>query len=400
MRQPAMRLRSLLIFLLLGLTVSAGEASARLTLGAAPGVTPGLESADRARQLARTLENSLGEEVAIRLFDTPQQIGQWLNQFDMLDLGVFDADYLRARPGEFLLLGPFTADGRLIVVARQGAVGDMPGRVTRALQRGVGRLPDAAKVDVAAPPPVASSAPSAAPPAVPADKPLTLGLIVGTEGVARTAADAERFATDLGREYGIALRPRVFENGKALADWYRFGMLDLAVIPRAHRGDLLAGDYQILSPLPRSAAPDQASSLLVARRELSAQQLQRFGQAAEAIAAAVPHSAPQPTPSAALPELPPEPPVPALQTVPIPIGSEPPLRPGAVLPQWPDELPAPDDRRLPPAATLPDLPELPIMPEAAVSEPTAPAVIPVPAQDVPLPPVDRPPSVPSPLLPP
>lgn len=130
-----MVLRLLSIVLLLWLATPVDEGQARLTLGAAPEATPGLASVEQAERLAAAFAKALGEDVELRVFNTREDVDQWLLKFTMLDLGLYDAAFLAERPGKYLVIGSVDGAGKLFVTSRQGVGGDLPQRIAKALQQ-------------------------------------------------------------------------------------------------------------------------------------------------------------------------------------------------------------------------------------------------------------------------
>jgi len=125
----------LFIFLLLWLAMPLAEAQARLILGAAPEVTPGLASVEQAERLVAALGKALGEEVELRVFHSREELDQWLLKFTMLDLALYDAAFLAKRPGTYLVIGATDGTGKLFITSRQGIAGDLPQRIAKALQQ-------------------------------------------------------------------------------------------------------------------------------------------------------------------------------------------------------------------------------------------------------------------------
>lgn len=130
-----MRPHLLFIFLLLWLVTPLASGHARLTLGAAPEATPELPSVEHAERLAAALGMALGEEVELRVFDSREELDRWLLKFTMLDLAIYDATFLAERPGKYLVIGAVDGTGKLFITSRQGATGDLPQRVAKALQQ-------------------------------------------------------------------------------------------------------------------------------------------------------------------------------------------------------------------------------------------------------------------------
>jgi hypothetical protein len=258
--------RLFIIFLVLWGSAPAIAEAAHLNFGAAPGTTLGVDSEQQARRLAAELAEELDSEMSLRLFEDQRQLGGWLNDFAMLDLGIMDAEFLAAHPGEFLVLGSMDHSGRLFAVARQGATGDMPKQVAAALRRSSGakasaRLPDEPEKATL---PVDRQPAVSLPVAGAMTSPLVLGLVAGPDAMVRDAADADRFAAEIGERLGTSVRPRLFDSETALADWFlRFRVVDLAVIGEPTRRDPLVGDYLLLQ---RLVATGGGAVLLVARR--------------------------------------------------------------------------------------------------------------------------------------
>ncbi|NJC87938.1 MAG: hypothetical protein FIB02_05305 [Desulfuromonas sp.] len=387
MLQPVMTFRIFAILLLLLVSVPAFAEAARLTFGVAPGTTRALDSENQARRLASDLAEALDDDVTVRLFDDQLQLGQWLNQFAMVDLGVMDAAFLASHAGEFLVLGPLDRNGQLFVVARQGATGDLPRRVVSALRRDGGmRAPTPVNPAVLAVPlPVAAAAATPPPRAMEIPvKPLILGLVTGRDGVFGSSAEAEQFAVRLGERLGIPVRPRLFDNEQALADWFlRFRMIDLAVIGESGRRDPLVGDYR---PLEHLSAAKGVSRLLVARRDLPQVRLDDMLQALAARGGETKPAEATVPPTA-------EPPV--LVAAPAPTLPNPPQ-----LPAWPEPPAVPPTPEKPEAATpAPVLPPLPVVPPAAEPAVQPPVAIVVPAPAMPEPP-EPPERSPVPSVPP
>jgi len=377
MLRPVMLFRVSIIILLLWASVPSFAEAARLTFGAAPGATRDLDSESQARRLASDLAEALDDDVSVRLFDDQLQLGQWLNQFAMVDLGVMDAAFLAAHPGEFLVLGSVEQEGQLFVVARQGATGDFPRRVAAALRRG-GGIPAPSPVK----PPAAAIAPpeSAGRPPVPgmavSAAPLVLGLVAGREGVIHNPAQAEQLAAQLGKWLDVPVRVRLFDNEQVLADWFcRFRMIDLAVIDEPSRRDPLVGDYR---PLQRLTAAGGAKGLLVARRDLPEARLRGAVQALDAFGR-------EPNLGEILASPVAEPPGVAATPTPTPIRPVPPQPPA--WPEAPVVSPAPEPAAMPPVPEVPPMPEFPAEPPAPpeVAEPEmvpAPSVMPPPLSPV------------------
>lgn len=365
MLQPVMIFRVSVIILLLWTSVPSFAEAARLTFGAAPGATHALDSENQARRLASDLAEALDDDVSVRLFDDQLQLGQWLNQFAMIDLGVMDAAFLAAHPGEFLVLGSADQAEQLFFVARQGTTGDLPRRVAATLRR-AGMRPSSP-----ATPPVATITPSAVAerPTV-SDKaesatPLVLGLVAGRERVIHSSSQAEQLAVQLGKWLAVPVRARLFDSEQALADWFcRFRMIDFAIIDEPGRRDPLVGDYR---PLQRLTAGGGAKGFLVARRDLPEA---RLGGLAQALTAFGPESNLDELLAAPVAE-------PAVVVVtPAPIMPAPPQPP--VWPEVPVVSPVPEKPVLAvPAPAVPPKPDVrvepPVSPEAA--EPVA-AVMP------------------------
>lgn len=360
MLQPVMLFRISIIILLLWASAPSFAEAAHLTFGAAPGATRALDSENQARRLASDLAEALDDDVSVRLFDDQVQLGQWLNQFAMIDLGVMDAAFLAAHPGEYLVLGSADQEGQLFFVARQGATGDLPRRVAASLhRRGGTRTPSPVTPSVATitpsvaaeRPPVSGKAESATP--------LILGLVAGRERVIGTSSQAEQLAAHLGKWLAVPVRARLFDSEQALADWFcRFRVIDLAIIDEPGRRDPLVGDY---SPLQRLTAAGGAKGLLVARRDLPERRLEVIAQALAAFGQ-------DPTLDEILASPVAEPLVVAAAPAPImPALPQPPA--------WPETpvvapMPAPPAPAVPPLPVLPpELPASPAVAEPAVAEP-------------------------------
>jgi len=281
-----MGIRLLKILIYFWLVIPAPMALAQLTLGAAPGVTSGLKNAAEVHRLAKTLADALGEPVVVRLFDNRDQIGLWLNQHAMLDLGVFDSAYLAAHPGEFLVLGAAEKSGRLVVVTRQGATGDMPKRVAAALRHGgkATPLPRLPEVQASKSPPAVTAEVHPAVKEVPAgisSDQLVLGLVTSPTGTVYTQAEADQLAALLGDRLGVPILARLFDSEQTLSEWFlRFRMIDLAMIAATDRGDLLGRNYQPLLRLTSAAAVAGAPALVVARLDLPAERLAKLVESA------------------------------------------------------------------------------------------------------------------------
>lgn len=341
MLQSVMLSRVFAIILLLWASVPNVAEAARLTLGAAPGVTHGLDSESQARRLAADLAKTLGDEVEVRLFADQQQLGQWLNQFAMIDLGLMDSAFLAEHPGKFLVLGPSGRDGRLFVVARQGATGDLPQKMATALRRsGSAPLPTP-------PPQVETSISTPMPPAPGSDfpaAPLVLGVVAGRDELIRNPSHAEQFAAMLGKRLGVPIRPRLFDNEQLLADWFnRFRMIDLAVIREPDRRDPLTGNYR---PLQRLTAKAGRTGLLVVRQDLAEGRSEGIEQALAAYGRDLNLDDTLAAPMAELPTL--------------------------------AAAPAPIMPTLPQPPTWPEVPVVPPAPEKPEVAPAAPSVPPVP----------------------
>lgn len=271
-----MALRIFIIILLLWVNAPGIADAARLTLGVVPGTAREAGAEAQARNLAARLTIALGEEVAVRLFDNPAQLGQWLGQFAMIELGLVDRAFLAAHPGKFLTLGAAEPSGDWLVVTRQGTVGDFPQRVIAALHQKAPSPPSGAqsaksiKPPVASPPRPAPPAVTTVPPSAPAAtvEPLTLGLLMTRSGLLRTQDQARQFAAQLGRGLGVPIRVRLFEKEQTFVDWFsRFQMIDLALVDEPGRHDPLAGNYR---PLQRLTTAGGKSGLLVSRRDFPA----------------------------------------------------------------------------------------------------------------------------------
>lgn len=356
MLQPAMLSRVFAIILLLWASVPSVAEAARLTFGAAPGVTRGLDSESQARRLAADLAKTLGDEVEVRLFADQQQLGQWLNQFAMIDLGLMDSAFLAEHPGEFLVLGPSDRDGRLFVVARQGATGDLPQKIVTALRRG-GNAPLPTPL-----PQVEASMSTATPPAPGIDfpaAPLVLGVVAGRDELIRNPAQADQFAAVLGKRLGVPILLRLFDNEQLLADWFiRFRMIDLAVIREPDRRDPLTGNYR---PLQRLTAKAGMSGLLVVRQDLSDARLEGIEQALAAYGRDLNLDDTLAAPKA-------EPPT--VAATPAPIMPAPPQPP--TWPEVPVIPPAPEKPEVAPVApSVPPIPDFPAAPPLplAIAEP-------------------------------
>lgn len=353
MLQRAMILRISFIILLLWAVVPRCAEAARLTFGAAPGATSGLAAERQARDLAAGLAEALGDDVSVRLFDDQQQLGQWLNQFAMIDLAVMDRDFLERHAGEFLVLGPADGSSRLLVVARQGVPGDLPQRVARVLQRHGGvKIPAAARDRADAIVSAAAQQPS--PAAELRAGPLVLGVVVGREGVFRSPTEAEKFAALLGERLGTSVRARLYDSEQGLADWFvRFRMIDLAVISEPGRHDPLVGDYRVLE---RLAAADGETGLLVARRDLPVANMSHPADSRIiSTSSETPVSPPVEPPTAVAA------PAPGMPAQPgVPVWPEPPALPG-------------EPETAAPAPVVPELPPLPAAPVAGAEMAVPPA---------------------------
>ncbi|TLM64973.1 MAG: hypothetical protein FDZ69_11275 [Deltaproteobacteria bacterium] len=394
-----MAARIFVIILLFFGVLPATAGAARLTLGvvAGAGRDPAVES--QARNLATELTAALGDDVTVRPFDDVQTLQQWLGPFAMIDLGLVDAAFLAANPGKFLVLG---ADGTLSVVARQGAVGDFPQRVTAALSRR-GAVPvvatarpaaapspaPAAVAPAPAPPVVAKPGP---PPAAASPPPLVLGLTVTPDGLVRSPEQARQFAAQLGRWLGAPVRVRLLESEQALADWFsRFRMIDLAIIDEPSRRDPLTGNYR---PLQRLTGPDGGSGLLVAQRDLPEARLEGALQALAAYgrdpqlgeiapppaspAAPPPAVAAAPAPAPPMPVVPvPEPVAETSPSIAKPVPSPPPVWPAA------PKLPAVAASPMPSIPSAPGKAQAPVEPPVTVTVVAPPA--PVAAEPTPAP---------------
>ena len=371
MLQPVMLSRVFTIILLLWASFPSIAEAARLTFGAAPGVTRGLDSESQARRLAADLAKMLGDEVEVRLFADQPQLGQWLNQFAMIDLGLMDSVFLAEHPGEFLVLGSTDRDGRLCVVARQGATGDMPQKIATMLRRGgsapLSTLPPQIKS-------AASTTPAPAPGIDLPAAPLILGVVTGRDELLRTPVQADQFAAMLGKRLGIPVRVRRFDNEQLLADWFiRFRMIDLAVIGEPGRRDPLTGNYR---PLQRLAAKAGRTGLLVVRQDLSAGRSEGIEQVLAAYGRDLNLDDILAAPMAELP---------TLAATPAPIMPTPPQPP--TWPEVPVIPPAPEKPEAAPAVPVSDMPTEPaesVLSPIVATQPLSAVVAQAPAPEAPV----------------
>jgi hypothetical protein len=368
-----MTLRIFIIILLFWTSVPVFADAARLTLGVAPGAVRDATLENQARQLAAELTRTLGDEVSVRLFDNPVQLGQWLGPFAMVDLGLVDAAFLAGHPGKFLVLGAADQAGQKFVVTRQGSAGDLSQRVAAALNRGTrAPAPALAKPVAASEAPSGGGKRSPQPGQVAAATPLNIGLRVTPDGLIRTPDQARQFTAQLGSWLGVPVRAHLFASAQTLADWFnRFQAVDLALIDEPERRDPLTGNYR---PLQRLVGVGESSGLLVSRRDLPEERIQgvlralaKYGHnpSIEQILANSPVKpatlveAPAPATSAR----------PATQTVTVASASALTTPPAAVT-LAPPVLP-----RLPEAPRLPPAPERPAIVQPAPVEPPAPVAV-------------------------
>ena len=368
------RLLKLLIFL--WLVFPAAAALAQLSVGAAPGATPGLADVEEVRRLAGRLADALGEPLGVRLFETREQIGQWLNQHAMLDLGIVDRQYLLNNPGKFLPLGALDESGQMLVVTSSRGPGDLPQRVRTALgsgTRGSGTAPPVVAEPVKAGPAKAGSV-----------SPLLLGVVRTPRGTPYTEEEAAGLAALVSERLGVPVQGRVFASDQVLADWFlRYRMVDLALIVEAGRGDVLGHNYQPLWRLASAAAVAGAPDLLAARLDIPRGQMDKLVAAANAgpmnidrrpeappvmvVTPAAPVEPPAVTPP---PVVAPPAPAPVPEPPPVVVAPVPPVEPPVVTPPPPViEPPAP--------APVPEPPPVAVAPVPPVEPPVAAAAPPV-----------------------
>ncbi len=145
---------------------TAGRVSSSLTLGSVPGVL--FRDEGQAREFARLLGSRLGVPVNVRSFADQQTLQQWLSWHRMIDIGVFDATFLRRQPaGSALPLLPAGAfgGGDVSLVARQG----LSAATLQRLRDSLNQLVDDPEVSrllggVAVPPPSVVAASAVLPP--------------------------------------------------------------------------------------------------------------------------------------------------------------------------------------------------------------------------------------------
>ncbi len=161
--------------------VSAPKAKGAMILGVVTGAGKDFSNQEQAERFARILADKFGAEVDVRAYNDQQTLHQWLSRYRMVDIGLFDQDYLKRQPaGEFEPLMPAAhlgSPGRGEFVARQGLDAAKLDAIRSALQAmpadpRTTSLFRAAKVAPApAPAPVTPPAPVAPKVAPPAPKP-------------------------------------------------------------------------------------------------------------------------------------------------------------------------------------------------------------------------------------
>lgn len=149
---------------------TAGRVASSLTLGSVPGVL--FRDEAQAREFARLLGSRLGVPVNTRSFPDQQTLQQWLGRHRMVDIGVFEAAFLRRQPaGSALPLLPAGAfgGGEVSLVARQG----LSSATLQRLRDGLNQLVDDPDVErllgggaVSPPPPRTVALPAPPPPRV------------------------------------------------------------------------------------------------------------------------------------------------------------------------------------------------------------------------------------------
>ncbi len=129
------------LFLIAIMLIWAGGAQAGITLGVVASPSDPASPAAQARQLARHLEQELGEPVDLRHFQAEATLHQWLSRYRQMDLALLPPSYVGRQPaGEFFLLAELlSGDPRKpaspsLLVARQGLSPRFLERVRETLQ--------------------------------------------------------------------------------------------------------------------------------------------------------------------------------------------------------------------------------------------------------------------------
>lgn len=84
----------------------------------------GTAAAKQAEQLARRIGDRLATPVNVVVLADAAQVEAWLNRFAAAELALVESDFVSARAGRFLVVGP--AGGNLLLVGRQGISGELP----------------------------------------------------------------------------------------------------------------------------------------------------------------------------------------------------------------------------------------------------------------------------------
>lgn len=115
-----------LMFLLLFCLSSALPAHARITLGVVPSAAGLVRSEAQAQQLAGALEQTLRQDVVVRVFEDEVTLHDWLQRFRTVDIAILSRAYLNQQAaGEFQLIVDYWRPGQTglsveTLVARQG----------------------------------------------------------------------------------------------------------------------------------------------------------------------------------------------------------------------------------------------------------------------------------------
>ncbi|MCK4509077.1 MAG: hypothetical protein KAU27_11070, partial [Desulfuromonadales bacterium] len=321
-----------IILFLLCLLVSR-PVEARLTLGvvAWPDEAAGEITSAQANSLATLLAEKLHEDVAVKELADSATLINWLDRFAMLDLALLSTKEVKANPGRFLLVGPFGAQDKFNLVARQGVDGDLPQRIATIVResgftpwRTVETIVTQGRTVEPIVPPEEQAAEEIPPPAepepvpvdevtvdevtaaqvkvpqvapispdrrlapqeesvyrdslptdVPVRKKLVLGLFPDTKNLMRSSQQAEQLAIYLEQVLPVSIKVREFTDLATFTEWFmRYRIVDLAVLSPAVAKENLGNDYLPIANLFRTDQSGMQSVELVVMRHGQNEEMQ------------------------------------------------------------------------------------------------------------------------------
>jgi hypothetical protein len=298
-----------IILFLLCLLISR-PVEARLTLGvvAGPDKAAGEITSAQANSLAILLAEKLHEDVVVKELADSATLINWLDRFAMLDLALLSTKDVKANPGRFLQVGPFGAQDKFNLVARQGVDGDLPQRIATIVsesdfapwrtveaivtpaQQAAEEIPSPAEpepvpvdevtadeVELQHVPP---SSPGRRwvpqeerayrdilPASEPLGKKLVLGLLPDPKNLERSSQQAEQLALYLEQVLPVSIKIREFTDLATFTEWFmRYRMVDLAVLSPAVVKENLGNDYLPIAKFFRTDQSGMESVELVVMR--------------------------------------------------------------------------------------------------------------------------------------